>query len=1063
MIVETPQILWNAAEGETQRYNTSQTTRSSTTTTPTNNNKAIRGRAVNAALYSVDIMASGLPEPYHHILVTAGNCSQVNVWSLLLNLPVVSTATAGTRWSNNQDKNKNNNNDKFHGAANANNTTTTSSTIFQRKPTVLTPVLRHTSSHNNNNIHGSGAASGVGTGNPTVANATSVVGVGTTCTGTTPTGNGSATTSTASTGSTATTPTTTTTIGSGSSNSASGGGLEYRFSLGRSSFGCGTAVNSVKFSPCGLYLAVAYETHLQMYAVPWHYRGNDNGRHYWAMNATGEGDLVSRRVRHTGGHHGDGSGLTDLAWSAKGQHRLVLGNIDHSITLVQRVVQQQPQQQPGATGTVTTTTGVSPTLEQQEEWHVVCRISEHSHFVQGVAYDPLGVYLTSMSNDRSVRLYPRKATAKTLKKVLLSSSSSTMGVGSNGGGGGLNHNTTTYKNNTTTVTPSKETMAESDRPPERVQQESQQESTTTETMAETAKTPRSSNNHKNEDNYKDNNDDDDNNNNFNNDDDDAARLQEWLATSKFELAKTRIIKYAPRPSVPALSSSSSCSSNNSHATTTNSHTQTTTTTTTTTTSTPSLGPRHCWFADESTVESFFRRLDWTPDGQFLICPTALYKGGLDGSSSSSTTTTTTLPSCTSPTPQHAVLVFARHNFDEPYKIWTGLARPAVAIRPNPIRFALPETEPLSSSSSVDNKNNNLDEDGDKENARPSTAGSGRDAAHALPYRTVVAVLTWDSVVIYDTYHDQPLTLLTGLHYANLTDATWTANGHDLLVASSDGYLSLIRFAPGELGTPLDNNNNVVNVDNTREVTTATRRSTIPLGLAAQQQQQPPPSTCSTLQPSFSPGVILPPCEPGPVQLATAQPPSKKAKVVVVQKEDETDVIIVTKTPTTTRTTTTTPEVNRIAPTRITPTGSVVAETAGGCPDSDKYPNQSSSSCPLGGGGGGGGGVCSSRKRDEPCAAQDDVEVVEPSIRRKGDDTPTNNNDHDNNKDGTVVIVSKKETTGLPSHQNHCHNTEQETHLLPQKKKKKKRIQPVLVTTTGTTSTMTTTTRTTTQT
>ena len=1059
MIVETPQILWNAAEGETQRYNTSQTTRSSTTTTPTNNNKAIRGRAVNAALYSVDIMASGLPEPYHHILVTAGNCSQVNVWSLLLNLPVVSTATVGTRWSNNQDKNNNNNNDKFHGAANANNTTTTSSTIFQRKPTVLTPVLRHTSSHNNsnhnnNNIHGSGAASGVGTSNPTVANATSVVGVGTTSTGTTPTGNGSATTSTASTGSTATTPTTT--IGSGSSNSASGGGLEYRFSLGRSSFGCGTAVNSVKFSPCGLYLAVAYETHLQMYAVPWHYRGNDNGRHYWAMNATGEGDLVSRRVRHTGGHHGDGSGLTDLAWSAKGQHRLVLGNIDHSITLVQRVVQQQPQQQPGATGTVTTTTGVSPTLEQQEEWHVVCRISEHSHFVQGVAYDPLGVYLTSMSNDRSVRLYPRKATAKTLKKVLLSSSSSssTMGVGSSGGGGGLNHNTTTYKNNTTTVTPSKETMAESDRPPERAQQESQQESTTTETMAETAKTPRSSNNHKNEDNYKDNNNNDDDNNNYNNDDDDAARLQEWLATSKFELAKTRIIKYAPRPSVPALSSSSSCSNNNNHATTINNHTQTTTTTTTTTTSTPSLGPRHCWFADESTVESFFRRLDWTPDGQFLICPTALYKGGLDGSSSSSTTTTTTLPSWTSPTPQHAVLVFARHNFDEPYKIWTGLARPAVAIRPNPIRFALPETEPLSSSSSVDNKNNNLDEDGDKENARPSTADGGRDAAHDLPYRTVVAVLTWDSVVIYDTYHDQPLALLTGLHYANLTDATWTANGHDLLVASSDGYLSLIRFAPGELGTPLDNNNNVVNVDNTRGVTTATRRSTIPLGFAA---QQPQPSTCSTLQPSFSPGVILPPCEPGPVQLATAQPPSKKAKVVVVQKEDETDVIIVTKTPTTTRTTTTTPEVNRIAPTRITPTGSVVAETAGGCPDSEKYPNQSSSSCPLGG-----GGVCSSRKRDEPCAAQDDVEVVEPSIRRKGDDTPTNNNDHDNNKDDTVVIVSKKETTGLPSHQNHSHNTEQETHLLPQKKKKK-RIQPVLVTTTGTTSTMTTTTRTTTQT
>lgn len=70
---------------------------------------------------------------------------------------------------------------------------------------------------------------------------------------------------------------------------------------------------------------------------------------------------------------------------------------------------------------------------------------------------------------------------------------------------------------------------------------------------------------------------------------------------------------------------------------------------------------------------------------------------------------------------------------------------------------------------------------------------------ALPYRSIFAVLTSDTVLIYDTHHNQPLALAKGLHYAALTDAAWSTDGKTLFVTSSDGYLSILSFGNGELG------------------------------------------------------------------------------------------------------------------------------------------------------------------------------------------------------------------------------------------------------------------------
>ena len=57
--------------------------------------------------------------------------------------------------------------------------------------------------------------------------------------------------------------------------------------------------------------------------------------------------------------------------------------------------------------------------------------------------------------------------------------------------------------------------------------------------------------------------------------------------------------------------------------------------------------------------------------------------------------------------------------------------------------------------------------------------------------------------MYDTASARPLALLGGLHPEPVTDAAWSCDGRWLAVSSYDGYVSVARFAEGELGVPLD--------------------------------------------------------------------------------------------------------------------------------------------------------------------------------------------------------------------------------------------------------------------
>lgn len=79
---------------------------------------------------------------------------------------------------------------------------------------------------------------------------------------------------------------------------------------------------------------------------------------------------------------------------------------------------------------------------------------------------------------------------------------------------------------------------------------------------------------------------------------------------------------------------------------------------------------------------------------------------------------------------------------------------------------------------------------------------GSEPVVPLPYRVIWAVATQNAILLYDSQHTTPLAYLSHIHYTRLSDLNWSPDGRLLVVASTDGYCSCVTFLPGELGTPL---------------------------------------------------------------------------------------------------------------------------------------------------------------------------------------------------------------------------------------------------------------------
>eukprot|EP00877_Chromochloris_zofingiensis_P011531 jgi/Chrzof1/6631/Cz19g03120.t1 len=190
------------------------------------------------------------------------------------------------------------------------------------------------------------------------------------------------------------------------------------------------------------------------------------------------------------------------------------------------------------------------------------------------------------------------------------------------------------------------------------------------------------------------------------------------------------------------------------------------------------------FHDES-LNTFFRRLSWSPDGSFLAVPSGLFKQEVDGA------------------PLNTTYVFARGEWSSPLYHLPSLSKPTVAVRFCPVIFqslASPQAgSAAAAATAAPDATANADDSSSSAAAAAASHGPSMCSVSELPYRLVFAVATSDSVLLYHTESLQPFLLLGPLHYAPITDLAWSADGSFLFISSRDGYCSAAAFQPGELG------------------------------------------------------------------------------------------------------------------------------------------------------------------------------------------------------------------------------------------------------------------------
>jgi len=181
-------------------------------------------------------------------------------------------------------------------------------------------------------------------------------------------------------------------------------------------------VAALKFSPDGLHLASAGETGaLLIYSVPPSKRANANGRHFWST-VRQEAQLQVKVALRCG------DGVTDLSWSADSK-RLMVGTVDHTVLILEDVSYDANHSSSHNNNNNETESPQQQLLLLPSEWRPVFRnASNHSHFVQGVAYDPSNTYLASMSSDRTIRVLQRKLPPKSKKKLVLRSSNNSTAI-----------------------------------------------------------------------------------------------------------------------------------------------------------------------------------------------------------------------------------------------------------------------------------------------------------------------------------------------------------------------------------------------------------------------------------------------------------------------------------------------------------------------------------------------------------------------------------------------------------------------------------------------------------
>ncbi|KAF8909695.1 WD40-repeat-containing domain protein [Gymnopilus junonius] len=129
---------------------------------------------------------------------------------------------------------------------------------------------------------------------------------------------------------------------------------------------------------------------------------------------------------------------------------------------------------------------------------------------------------------------------------------------------------------------------------------------------------------------------------------------------------------------------------------------------------------------------------------------------------------------------------------------SNIVAPSPALSPMDLRPPTPAASKPSTPSHSHHHSHHSQPSSSQNQPQGHSNNGGGAVAHsgsvfALPYRMLFAVVTMDTVAIYDTQQATPLCLLTKLHYDEFTDMSWSPDGQCLILSSRDGYCTIVVF------------------------------------------------------------------------------------------------------------------------------------------------------------------------------------------------------------------------------------------------------------------------------
>lgn len=448
--------------------------------------------------------------------------------------------------------------------------------------------------------------------------------------------------------------------------------------------------------------------------------------HHPTFGNDGVEDKESWRTKHM--CRSSGAEIYDLAWSPDGMY-FIIGSMDN----IARIYN-------AATGSL------------------VRQVAEHSHYVQGVAWDPLNEYIATQSSDRSVHIYSLKT--KDGQYTL---------------------------NGLDDKTPKVASHIKADLPPRRLASQSPAPSDiTTSHRSQLAAidavgigggptsmsspvpsapgTPTSF----------------------------ALPMNPPSVVShsrRSSFSSRRSVSPAPSMPLPAVMPMEA--SPKPHATAT------------------SVAMRNASLYANETLTSFFRRLTFTPDGSLLLTPAGQYQTQHQAEGATKPTYEVT----------NTVYIYTRGGINKaPIAHLPGHKKPSVAVRCSPIIYTLRQStvpptkhitidtssseepipslpEPITKPTSAAGTPSVMDppppprltanDSQGAETTTPAAAGAsstataaataatpGPKSAFALSHRMIYAVATQDSVLLYDTQQQSPICVVSNLHCATFTDLAW---------------------------------------------------------------------------------------------------------------------------------------------------------------------------------------------------------------------------------------------------------------------------------------------------